>query len=993
MAPTLSSGPRPRAGVPRRKAVAQRIPGSDRRTGSTPFRASTPVRQTTPLHGQKTTGAFRRECPRGCTDGGFEYTDDLTWICTSCGAVVEAESQLVAETQFAEGPSGQVHAQGVTIGNDETHRGGGTFAATGNAGRAPTPTGAQAQANAKVIIQRISNALHLSKDVGEAAERLFKMAYTKGFVRGRTLDDVSIVCLYLATRQSHEQIQGVLRPKHPYMLIDFAERGDIDVFALGRIYVDLCRELFFDTNLGMQPEKGPILAPGPEVFVERFVRELEFPKHDERRIMNDAYQIVASMRRDWITRGRRPAGVCGAAVILAARMNNYRRTLREVVLVAKVTEITLNKRLEEFSGTRMSKVSVSDFRGQELPPASDAHLTTRDFLELQNKRKDRNQTTYDDLPEPSLPPIMTPKPKKRKRKTNDSTAVTAAELEGEDSGEEVESDDEEEGEGIIEPATKLARLDPDGFRIPDQPASSTPQPSGSTPTPKRKAGRPKGSKNWRAPPPSDRETALEQEIEGDIGENMPEMQEAAARMTRARSEAAGGPGPTPPATDSDSARTRENTAILQPVGGFTGLTPPLTDTDSVRTRGNTNEIPMSPTLGEDEFEDDPDVSTCVLNEEERRLKEMIWVNENADWLRQDHAKRIRRQLRDAELREKGIDPAQFDRNKKAQGRRRKDGSKVPGRAGDVAYLTNDEYQRRGENGSSRAPSENDAPGSSRSGSQTPDRALNAADSVSRMLGQRAVFSRRLNMDAVKGIYSRPSAANSPTPSESRASSVVSDVLERRSMSHDQIAMTSAERRRRIRAGLPADADRSNVIFGGVGGKNTGLARSKASLSAERRQLNLREQSRGSGSPSVEPSGRQQSADYEESVASVSGSSTPPPGPSRTQIRGARNVSFAKSPPQQRSAPGSGPHTPASASSLPSTGMAGAGEEEEVVDEVVGERSLIREVAPPGAYVDDDEDDDMEDDEDLSDEDDSEVDPEDAFAGNVRARPWEDDEDD
>jgi hypothetical protein len=36
---------------------------------------------------------------------------------------------------------------------------------------------------------------------------------------------------------------------------------------------------------------------------------------------------------------------------------------------------------------------------------------------------------------------------------------------------------------------------------------------------------------------------------------------------------------------------------------------------------------------------------------------------------------------------------------------------------------------------------------------------------------------------------------------------------------------------------------------------------------------------------------------------------------------------------------------------------------------------------------------MEDDEDLSDEDDSEVDPEDAFAGNVRARPWEDDGDD
>lgn len=73
-------------------------------------------------------------------------------------------------------------------------------------------------------------------------------------------------------------------------------------------------------------------------------------------------------------------------------------------------------------------------------------------------------------------------------------------------------------------------------------------------------------------------------------------------------------------------------------------------------------------------------------------------------------------------------------------------------------------------------------------------------------------------------------------------------------------------------------------------------------------------------------------------------------------------------------------------------MVDAGEEEVVEDEVVGERSLIREVAPPGAYIDEDDDEDMDEDEDeQSDEDESEVDPDDAFAGNLKpARAWDDD---
>jgi len=75
-----------------------------------------------------------------------------------------------------------------------------------------------------------------------------------------------------------------------------------------------------------------------------------------------------------MTKGRRPAGICGAALLLAARMNNFRRSVEEVVQVVKIADSTVRKRLEEFKGTRSGELTVADFRSVWLeeemdPPA------------------------------------------------------------------------------------------------------------------------------------------------------------------------------------------------------------------------------------------------------------------------------------------------------------------------------------------------------------------------------------------------------------------------------------------------------------------------------------------------------------------------------------------------------------------------------------------------------------------------------------------------
>ncbi|OMH84354.1 Transcription factor IIIB 90 kDa subunit [Zancudomyces culisetae] len=76
----------------------------------------------------------------------------------------------------------------------------------------------------------------------------------------------------------------------------------------------------------------------------------------------DALRLVQRMDRDWLVTGRRPSGITGACLLIAARMNNFRRTEQDVIGIVKVSTETLRIRLREFMNTPSSKLSVTDFR-------------------------------------------------------------------------------------------------------------------------------------------------------------------------------------------------------------------------------------------------------------------------------------------------------------------------------------------------------------------------------------------------------------------------------------------------------------------------------------------------------------------------------------------------------------------------------------------------------------------------------------------------------
>lgn len=265
-------------------------------------------------------------------------------VCTECGTVQE-ENPIVSEVQFGEASNGAATVHGSMVSKD--------LARANLNMRNAMESREQTLLSAKRKIRTLANAMRIPEYIVESASGWFKLALVQNFVQGRRSQNVVAACLYVACR--HE--------KTPHLLIDFSSRLQLSVYSLGSTYLKLVRAL--------QIQKLPLADPS--LFIQHFAERLAFGEHTAK-VCRDAAKIAHRMASDWIYEGRRPAGIAGACLLLAARMNNFRRTHAEIVSVARVGEETIQKRLNEFKKTTSGTLSVAEFRTSDntndsLPPS------------------------------------------------------------------------------------------------------------------------------------------------------------------------------------------------------------------------------------------------------------------------------------------------------------------------------------------------------------------------------------------------------------------------------------------------------------------------------------------------------------------------------------------------------------------------------------------------------------------------------------------------
>ncbi|XP_041703739.2 transcription factor IIIB 90 kDa subunit isoform X2 [Coregonus clupeaformis] len=301
-------------------------------------------------------------CSRVCKNcGGTDIDMDQARgdaVCMGCGSVLE-DNVIVSEVQFMETGGGGSSAVGQFVAGDASGRnptfGEGFYTGIGRESRAQTLQNGRRQINT------LGHQLQLNQHCLDTAFNFYKMAVCKHLTRGRRVAHVVAACLYLVCRT-----EGT-----PHMLLDLSDLLQVNVYVLGRTFLILARELCINAP-----------AIDPCLYIPRFAHMLEFGEKNHEVSMT-ALRLLQRMKRDWMHTGRRPSGLCGAALLVAARMHEFRRTIKEIISVVKVCEATLRKRLNEFEDTPTSQLTIEEFMKVDL----DQECDPPSFIAGQRKKR------------------------------------------------------------------------------------------------------------------------------------------------------------------------------------------------------------------------------------------------------------------------------------------------------------------------------------------------------------------------------------------------------------------------------------------------------------------------------------------------------------------------------------------------------------------------------------------------------------------------------
>jgi transcription factor IIIB subunit 2 len=178
------------------------------------------------------------------------------------------------------------------------------------------------------------------------------MALNRRLTHGRKNSHVIAACVYMTCRLELT----------PHILLDLSDVMQVNVYELGRTYLKLSSILCINIP--------PI---DPCIYILRYAYKLGLGEKSKD-VQMTALRLVSRMKRDWMHTGRRPSGLCGAALLVSARLHGIHCCIKDVIKVVKVCETTIRKRLNEFGETPSSKLTLDEFltvdlEGEEDPPS------------------------------------------------------------------------------------------------------------------------------------------------------------------------------------------------------------------------------------------------------------------------------------------------------------------------------------------------------------------------------------------------------------------------------------------------------------------------------------------------------------------------------------------------------------------------------------------------------------------------------------------------
>jgi len=173
-------------------------------------------------------------------------------------------------------------------------------------------------------LKRISSNLKLPNHIRFEAIKLYKEAFKKKLLRGRSINSMIAACIYLAIRIK----------KIPRTLQEILEESAENEKDIRRCYRVLIREL----NI-----KSP--NTDPSALIPTYIANLKL-NHE---VEETATKIVNTFSANFSTSGKDPKGIVAGAIYLACKLKGLELTQKQIADIVGITEVTLRSRFKELS--------------------------------------------------------------------------------------------------------------------------------------------------------------------------------------------------------------------------------------------------------------------------------------------------------------------------------------------------------------------------------------------------------------------------------------------------------------------------------------------------------------------------------------------------------------------------------------------------------------------------------------------------------------------
>ncbi|MFX0188585.1 MAG: transcription initiation factor IIB family protein [Candidatus Hodarchaeota archaeon] len=171
-------------------------------------------------------------------------------------------------------------------------------------------------------LKRICSNLNLPDYIKEEAMHLYKRAFEKKLLKGRSINGMVAACIYFSIRTK----------KLPRTLQEVIGEASVEAKEVRRCYSALIREL-----------KLKVPNTDPSALVPKFIVEMGLDAEIERLTVN----FLETFKSKLSTSGKDPKGIVAGALYLACKIKEKKLTQSQIAEIVGVTEVTLRSRYRE----------------------------------------------------------------------------------------------------------------------------------------------------------------------------------------------------------------------------------------------------------------------------------------------------------------------------------------------------------------------------------------------------------------------------------------------------------------------------------------------------------------------------------------------------------------------------------------------------------------------------------------------------------------------